>query len=277
MSRQEPAADPVLVGVDGSGPARQAAAWAAREADLRGAALEIACVVDRVRPGQPPTADSVLGRCAAVARIAAPGLTPRTTAWFGRPAEILDGLAHHAQLVVVGHHGSGRVRPAPGSTAAALARRHPAALAVVRTAPGRPLPDLGRPLLVAVDGRPGSAALVDHAAGLAAQRGAQLHIAHVRTGHVGQVLARLGHRERTPYRQRAEQALAAAADSAVASHPGIVVRTSLERGHPGWTLVELTDDAQLVVLGTHRGRGAGSCVSTLLQGAACPVLIVDPR
>lgn len=264
----------VVVGIDGSGPARQATAWAAQEADLRGATLLIACVLERVPPGLPLAATAVLDRCAAVARIAAPDRTPRTGVWFGRPADVLTRF--DADLLVVGHHGSGGFRPSLGGTAARIARRHPGALAVVRTAPGRPLPDRSRPVVVAVDGGPGSAALVGHAADLAALRDAGLTILYVWHEHLAAVADRRGHREHEARLHRAETALADIAAQVAAVHPHLPVRWVVERGRPGLSLLEHTDDAQLVVLGRHRRAGVGPRAALLLQAAACPVLVVGP-
>ena len=253
----------VVVGVDGSGPARQAAAWAAQEADLRDASLRIAHVVE---PGGDPD-PAVLARCAAVAHIAAPDRVAHTGTWFGRPAPVLSRLAVDAALLVVGHHGSGRVRPAPGSTAARLAHRHRGPLAVVRHAPGRPLSDRGRPVVVAVDGEPGSAALAHHAAALAALRGAGLSIVHVR---------RDGPARRESYSVLARHALDELAEAFAADYPTVAVRTCIESGRPARTLLEHTEDAQFVLVGRHAGLGIGACATVLLQASACPVLIVDP-
>ncbi|WP_345418251.1 universal stress protein [Pseudonocardia xishanensis] len=262
---------PVVVGVDGSGPARQAAAWAAQEADLRDAPLQIACVLERVPAGPPLVAEAILARCASVAHIAAPSRVAQTGTWFGRPAPVLSRLAAHAELLVVGHHGSGRVRPAPGSTAARLARRHVGALAVVRHAPGRPLPDRGRPVVVAVDGEPGSAALAHHAAALAALRGAELSVVHVRRDG-----SRDGAGRRESYTLLAERALEELTETFVVAHPGLTVHTTVAGGRPALTLLEHAEDAQFVLVGRHAGLGVGACATVLLQASACPVLIVDP-
>jgi nucleotide-binding universal stress UspA family protein len=270
----QPDRRPVVVGVDGSGPARQAAAWAAQEADMRDVPLLIACVLERVPPGPPLVATGILDRCATVARIVAPDRTPLTGVWFGRPADVLGRL--DAGLLVVGHHGSGGALPALGGTALRLAGRYAGALAVVRTAPGRPLPDRGLPVVVAVDGRPGSAALVRHAADLAALRDARLTVLHVWHERLHAVADRLGHREPEAHRHLAEAALAEIAAQLATTHPGLPVHAEVERGRPGWSLLEHTDDAQLVLLGRHRGAGVGARATLLLQAAACPVLVVDP-
>ncbi|WP_344428075.1 universal stress protein [Pseudonocardia ailaonensis] len=263
MTSTATGARPVVVGVDGSGAARRAAAWAAQEADLRDAPLLVICVAG---PGGPSDPGTVLDRCAAVARIAAPDRTPEVRTCAGDPADVLERFGLDAELLVVGQHGGGRVRPGFGNTVARLARRHPAALAVVRAAPGRALPDRGRAVVVAVDGRPGSAALIEHAARVAALRGASLTIAHVEPG------GRWSHRPGSG----AAAVLAEVSEAVEAAHPEMVASARLIGGGPGRALLDLADAAQLVVVGCHRGRGAGGPVSGLLRAAACPVLIVDP-
>ena len=148
---------------------------------------------------------------------------------------------------------------------------------VVRAAPGRPVPDRARPVLVAVDGRPGSAALVRRAAELAAGRDAALHVAHVWGESTGDVLRRLGRRQRVPHREEAEQALQDIAAAVTADHPGLRVRWTVERGGPAWSVLELSDLAQLVVVGRHRGRGVGTLARMLLLASSCPVLLARTR
>ncbi|MCE3555155.1 universal stress protein [Pseudonocardia sp. RS11V-5] len=268
-----PIAGPVVVGTDGSGGATRAVAWAAEEADLRGLPLQVVCVLARHPHVPAPEADALLRRAAAVARINSDGRPVESRIAVGTPAYVLARLAADAELLVVGNRGGGRALPTLGTTAARLARTCPCALAVVRAAPGRPVPDRGRPVLVAVDGRPGSAALVRHAARLAANRDAELQVVHVWKEHAAEVIRRLGRRERVPHREEAERALEDIATTVAADHPGLRVRWTVERGGAPWSVLELSDVAQLVVVGRHHGRTVGTPATVLLQASSCPVLL----
>ncbi|MFR9802358.1 universal stress protein [Pseudonocardia sp. RS010] len=269
-------ARPVIAGTDGSGGATRAVAWAAEEARLRGLPLQIACVLARRTAGPPLVAEDIVRRAAAVARINGPGVPVGTRVLHGRPDEVLARLAADAELLVVGHRGGGRALPTLGRTAARLVRAARPAVAVVRAAPGRPVPDRARPVLVAVDGRPGSGALVRYAADTAAARDADLHIAHIWDERPADVAARLGRRQRVPHRVAAERALAEIAATVTADHPGLRIRCTVERGRPAWSVLELSDAAQLVIVGRHLGPGLGALTSVLLQASSCPVLLA-PR
>lgn len=268
-----PTACPVVVGTDGSGGATRAVAWAADEARLRGLPLHVVCVVARSSSGPRPETDALLRRAAAIARINGGDRPVETRIAVGTPAHVLARLGADADLLVVGNRGGGRALPTLGTTAARLARAAPCALAVVRAAPGRPVPDRARPILVAVDGRPGSAALVRCAAEVAAGRDADLHVAHVWEKSTGDVLRRLGRRERMPHREEAEQALRDIAAAVTADHPELRVRWTVERGSPAWSVLELSELAQLVVVGRHRGRGLGTLATMLLHASSSPVLL----
>lgn len=123
--------------------------------------------------------------------------------------------------------------------------------------------------------------MVGHAAAVTVSRGAALHVVHVWTEQVSGALRRLGHHERRPGREDAERLLARATDRLAGRHPGLRVTRTVVRGRPAWSLLELSDSSQLVVVGRGprhglRSRPPGSCPSTLVQAAACPVAVVPP-
>lgn len=65
-------------------------------------------------------------------------------------------------------------------------------------------------------------------------------------------------------------------------HPDVAVTPVVVEGHPAWVLVEQSQDADLLVVGSH-GRGAftgmllGSVSQHCVQQAACPVVVVRAR
>ncbi|MEK6439089.1 universal stress protein [Pseudonocardia sp. T1-2H] len=265
---------PVLVGTDGSAAAGLAVRWAAEEAQLRGCTLLIVCALQTAPGGPPLVAHSLLDVAVTIARTAAPDVAIKTRAVIGRPTPVLSRLAPDVQLTVVGHRGSGgRPSIALGSTAATLSRSATGPVAVVRFAPGRPVPDRDRPIVVAVDGTPQSRHVVEAAAQLAERRGAMLHAVYVWPERLPDVLRRLGRGEREPGREASERLLAECLAGLAADHPDLPVRESVVRGHPAWALLELSDSAQLVVLGPH-SPGARACGLTLVQAASCPVLVL---
>ena len=267
---------PVVAGVDGSGPATLAVAWAAEEALLRGVTLRLCTVVDPVR--RPPGTAAVLERARVVATLGEAEPVVDAAIEFGDPARVLAEQARTAQLTVVGHHGAGgRPSVALGSTAFRLARMCASPLVVVRFAPGRPVPDRDRPIVVALDGSGSDTAVLDHAADTAAARGARLQAVHVWTEHLTGAARRLGHHERRSAREDGERLLADATAGVTDRYPGLDVTCSVIRGRPAWSLLELSDSAQLMVVGARRGRVPGLCSSVLVQASGCPVAVVPVR
>ena len=115
------AANRVVAATDGSEPSLRAVAWAAREAQRRGAALRIVAVpvlpprMSWSRPGTPDTAAravrvsgrQALAGAAAHAADVAPGLPVETALLPGPPARALTEAAAGAAVLVVGSRGAG--------------------------------------------------------------------------------------------------------------------------------------------------------------------------
>ncbi|NMH97618.1 universal stress protein [Pseudonocardia acidicola] len=269
-----PSVPSVLVGADGSGPALRAVAWAAEEAALHARPLEIVCVSEPT-----DTAAGILDRARTIARAVA-DVPVRIRCRAGRPAEVLTELSREAGLLVVGHRGGGGVdRPAHSSVAVTVGRRAACPVLVVRAAAGRPVPDRARPIVVAVDGSPDSRAAVDVAAQIARERGGVLVAVHVWFERPADALRRLCRREHEPAREAARRLLADCLAGTAALHPGLTVHPEVMRGSPTWSLLELSDSAQLLVVGRggHGRRALGRTTWALLHGGACPVAVVGPR
>jgi len=273
---------PVVVGVDGSGWSVRALAWAAEEARLRGRPLHIVCVLPAGRHECGALdAESVLGRARTIARMNDPHGRVSTEVRRGVPATVLAELSTCADLLVLGHRGGdGVVGPVFDSTAHTLARTTAGPLVVVRAAPGRPVPDRDRPVVVGVDESPDSRAAIEFAVHLADRRGSELVAVHVWSEHPSQAVRRLTRRELEPGREAADRLLAECIAGHAAHHPGLQVRREVVSGRPAWALLELSDSAQLVVVGG-RGRTGlarlGSCAEVLVQASTCPVAIVRPQ
>ncbi len=122
---------PIVVGVDGSPGADAALDWAAGEAALGGARLE---VVTARAGGAEPAQDAQRIQDAAAARLPGGLAGVDHVVVEGRPVEALLGRAEHARLVVVGCRGVGAVHEMLlGSTSHALAHLSPAPVAIIPT------------------------------------------------------------------------------------------------------------------------------------------------
>lgn len=110
-------ASTIVVGMDGSAAATQALDWAVREAQLRGATLEVMTVwmypatwgyavaapVGEFEKWASRVADEAGERVAQLA----PEITFRTEVVEGLPASVLIDASRHADLLVVGSRGRG--------------------------------------------------------------------------------------------------------------------------------------------------------------------------
>jgi nucleotide-binding universal stress UspA family protein len=135
-------------------------------------------------------------------------------------------------------------------------------------------------LLVPTDGSDGTAAVADHAFGLAAA-----HDATVTVLSVVDARERFGGwstGEETAGRDRATAAAErTVADLAARAPPDVSVKEQTERGVPHEVIVEAVEelDADLVVMGTHGRTGVrrqllGSVTERVLRYADAPVLAV---
>lgn len=117
----------LVVGVDGSKTASSAVRWAAREATLRGAKLDLvsawevsapsvgfglglAEISDEMLKGLEQNAEEIVVTAAGVARDASPDIEIETRTVEGQPAEVLVEAARDADLLVVGSRGMGGFR-----------------------------------------------------------------------------------------------------------------------------------------------------------------------
>jgi nucleotide-binding universal stress UspA family protein len=269
---------PVVAGIDGSGPAVRATAWAAQEARLRGRRLTIVFVLgdDRDERAQ-VAAEQALRRAGTVARTGQPGLEVRTEFRHGDAATELAGLSVSAELLVIGHRGAGGFDNLTGSTATALASIAHCPVVVVRPAPGRPVPDRDRPIVVGVDADPDGCAALEFAVRMADRRGSELLAVHTYVERPAAVVRRLSCRETEPSREAAARLLAECVAGHRERHPDLRIRSELVRGWAPWALLELSDSAQMIIVGRggrRTGGPVGLCAAGLLRAASCPVVVV---
>lgn len=258
---------PVVVAVDASDAARDAARWAEELATAWSAPLRLVHVGDQ--PGIPAWLRILAGP--AQVQVSAGGVV-----------EVLAARSADARLLVLGSYGSGAVSGMQvGTVALGVIDRIRCPVVVVRgPAPGVP-PSHDGPVVVGVDGSAvGSAALL-HAAGLAAVLGTHLVVVH--TWSEVEVVAHRGVvRHPAGAEGTAAAVLAGAAVAVADTHPGLPVECELVAGTPVRALLECARTARLLVVG-HRGTDPGtgmlhgSTSKALAAFAPCPVMVTRPR
>ena len=285
-------AQPVVVGVDGSGPALAATRWAAREAERRRVGLRVVkAFVERPsrRIGAPGPdrgcrevmlegARAAVAEAATVAALAAPGISVVEDVVDGRPLPVLVAESQHAGTVVVGKRGLGGYGGLlVGSVAAGLTTQARCPVVVVRG--GEPSAD--GPVVVGVGISTTSDAALIFALEVAAARGVPLVAVHAWMEYIADP-AVWPVQEWDAIDADQDQMLAARLAQWAEKQPDVQIRRVVARDRPAHALLEQAAFAQLVVVGS-RGRGTfrrrvfGSVCDTVLQHAPCPVAVVRPH
>lgn len=289
-------AEPVVAGVDGSECALQAVRWAAAEAARR--RLPLRLVAAHTFPaggfigdpglGVDPRAvlrEVVLGNLEAAATAAAevaPGLAVERADVDGDAAVVLAAESRRAALVVLGDRGLGGFTGLLlGSVAVTLSAHAACPVVVVRGVEADPAVPRPEPVVVGVDGSPGSEAALAFAVEAAVARGVPLLAVHAwRDVLVDATMAPLVDWDAVESDER--EVLAERLAGIRTAQPDLVVRRLVVRDRPARALVEQSRGAQLVVVGS-RGRGGvqglllGSVSQQLLHHAHCPVAVVRSR
>jgi nucleotide-binding universal stress UspA family protein len=139
-----------------------------------------------------------------------------------------------------------------------------------------------RPVLVGVDGSASALAATRWAAREAVRRQAPLRLVYAfgwMPVHDADDPVQVVPKTHDELLRGAEDTLAAALAAAVGAAPGAVVTSEVVKGNPAALMVELSAEAQLVVVG-HRGLGGfaelllGSVGAALSAHSDCPVVVV---
>jgi nucleotide-binding universal stress UspA family protein len=284
----------IVVGVDGSPSSLAALDYAAALAERRGAPLQLVHgyqhpmysydIIGLPLPSE-PNEDSGREQVQDLLRVLVWRLCrehPRVVDVRSKqidasPATVLIEQSRTAQVVVVGSRGiGGFAELLLGSVSAQVAAHAHGPVIVVRPpvpgdtiAPGPEQPrrvfPLG-PVLVGFDGSASSLAALEFAVEEAVQRDVPLIMVYVDF-----------HKQRD-----AEDLLAEAARVWEAKHPELSIELRAERGeHPGHTLIQMSRDAALTVVGC-RGLGGftglllGSVSGALVHHAYGPVAVIHP-
>ncbi|MFD2081614.1 universal stress protein [Actinopolymorpha cephalotaxi] len=281
-------ARPIVVGVDGSESALDAAAWAASEAALHDVPLRIvhgvAESVLRVPTGLWGTgtedglrihADLLVREAAATAHAAAPGVDVSTAVERDLPLPLLVGESHDALYVVVAAADRNAVADmVAGSTAVSLVARAHAPVAVVRSIDDPERDD--RLVIVGVDGSPLADAAIQVGIQEAMLRHGRLLAVHVVHHYRGR-----GTQPATSDTSDGTALLTDALRGWRHKFPELQIEDQVMAGHPAGVLVRLSNRAGLIVVGA-RGLGGftgmliGSVSQALLHHAHCPLMTVPP-
>lgn len=284
-SRQEKPARHIVAGFDGSEGALRALDWAAAEADRTGSVLEVHAAYGGNYSFVTPA--EVRGEMARLAeqgvdhvREVAPNVVTKAVGSDTSPVAALVGASKAADLLVVGSRGLGGFRGLVlGSVGHKCALHAHCPVVVVRPSgdhdDGRS-PQSSDRIVVGLDGTSSSSEALRWAFSEAERAG-------------GVVVAvtcwvapnSFGWAVPAPVSmvEDAEAILRDAVEPMRALHPDVPVETRVVGGHPAPTLVEESERARMVVVGS---RGHGEFVGSLLGSvseycvshAHCPVLVV---
>ncbi len=281
----------ILVGVDGSAPSNAAVRWAAREAVTRNLPLTVVHarrmptagttgmawpampIPEEITRWQEEEAQQVLADSVKVAEGEVQGLRLDTKLIYSAPIPTLVELSKKAGLVVVGCRGQGAMaQTLLGSVGTALVRHAHCPVAVIHDeAPKHP----GGPVLVGIDGSPSSELATAIAFDEASWRQTSLVALHAWNDADASSVPSL---EWSALEVAADKTLAERLAGWSERYPDVPVRRVVVWDHPARYLVERSEVAQLIVVGSH-GRGGfagmllGSVGTAVVHGARAPVIV----
>ncbi len=282
----------IVVGIDDSPAARAAVQWAARDAELRNVPLTL---VHAVSPEvstwlRTPVPAGVLrwqqdhgrrlvdGALKVVEEATAPGgpVRVQTEILSSGAVHTLIDLSKDAEMLVAGAQGSGRwPGRLLGSVSSALLRHAHCPVAIIHDEDAS-APDTSQaPVLVGIDGSPASETATAIAFDEASRRRTGLVALHAWSDLDVSEWPGI---DWPATQSMAEEVLAERLAGWQERYPDVPVSRNVVQAQPARQLVERSDEAQLVVVGS-RGRGGfagmlvGSVGETVAQMARVPVIV----
>jgi len=283
----------IVVAVDGSPASNAAVCWAARDAAMRNIPLTVVYAVvtptatwppvpypDSLAVGLEDEGKKAIMHAMKIAEDAMP--TDRKVAIerelvYSTPALALIKMSDQAEMIVVGTAGRGLLaRGVLGSVSSTVVRHASCPVAVIHD---EDLPDPQHaPVLVGTDGSPTSELATEIAFDEASRRGVDLMALHAWSDVTTSELPELDWSAVEPEAQRS---LAENLAGWQERYPDVTVHRLVVRDRPARQLVEKSESAQLVVVGSH-GRGGligmllGSVSNTVLHSVRIPVVVARP-
>lgn len=282
----------IVVGIDGSPASDAAVAWAARTASMRNVALTIVHVAPALSTSwstspapselaswQANEGRQILAGASTIAETATEHgrrLRVDTELFIAVAIPTLVDLTKEAEMIVVGTRGIGALgRSVMGSVSSGLVCHAHCPVAVIRDGEALGSEVARMPVLVGIDGSPTSELATEIAFDEASRRGVELVALHAWGARGSYEVPGLN---RPVLEQEETEVLAERLAGWQEHYPDVSVRRVVAHGQPARLLVEASEDAQLIVVGSH-GRGGfagmllGSVSSAVVQAAATPVIV----
>ena len=284
----------IIVGIDGSPVSDAAVRWAAHDAAIRGLPLTLVHVEDPAAPtwSQAPILEespaeqqaegrSLLVNASKIARDAI-GDTARIQIngelLSSAPVPALVDQSNDAELIVVGSTGRGALsRGFLGSVSSGLIRHAHCPVALIRDEdPQTPHP-AEAPVLVGIDG-----STSDLAAAVAFEEASRRHADLIALHAWNDTdMSEIPGYDWSPTTTKEDHLLADALAGWQERYPGVTVHKRLVRDRAARALVDASESAQLLVVGSH-GSGAlagmllGSVSNAVVQAVHRPVIVARP-
>ena len=275
----------IVVGVDGSPAAAAAARWAACEAAMRNVDLSVVHVLqsapevwlqtgwpaiplpaevgeDQLAQGEKILEDTLSDIAKTIGPRQPRSISSRVC--IGAVVPTLSGFSHkQSHMIVVGRRGRGGMhRALLGSVSSGVLHNAHGPVAVVHHHVS-PIPPSGAPVVVGIDGSTASESAIAIAFDEASRRAVELITVHA-----------TDHADSSEAKHLLMQRLAECQQR----YPNVTVRPVVIGAHPADALLDQSQQAQLVVVGS-RGRGGlagkilGSVSAAVVQACRIPVIV----
>lgn len=282
----------IVVGVDGSAASDAAVFWAARDAGMRNVPLHLIHMFKTFVPTYPQIpmpsgvaewqendGRKVLELAAKIAEDAVPTdrkISITSEVKCSPPVPTLVEMSKDADMIVVGSNGRGAVgRVVMGSVSSGVVHGAKCPVAVIR-AEASYLPRSNQaPVLVGIDCSPASERALDIAFDEASFRGVALVAFHAWSDVAVYQFPWVD------WKDEAERSLAEYLAGWRERYPDVTVKRVISVDHPARGLIEESESAQLVVVGSH-GRGGvasavlGSVGNAVVHSVTTPVIVARP-
>jgi nucleotide-binding universal stress UspA family protein len=294
----------IVVGVDGSPSSTAAVEWAARDAEMHSASITLVHVIAPVPPSSGPVGESPIPagytqwQDSDAKRIIADALKVvehNTAQTDSTPAhsELIHGaivptlvdFSSEADMLVVGCRGQGTVsRAILGSVSSGVLHRAHCPVAVIHDEDQAATRSADAPVLVGLDGSPTSDLATDIAFDEASCRRVDLVALHAWSdlSELGPPGMGWSPTEWLAIHEREDHTLAERLAAWQKHYPDVAVSRLVVCDRPARRLLENSESAQLVVVGS-RGRGGfagmllGSVSRALVNSSRTPVIVARTR